>query len=253
MGVLFSASMTLNEKIIEMSKEKKLHFSLIDPDKQKPEIAGKMAKTAQDSGSNMIMVGGSTLVSQKQVDETVKAIKKHSNLPVVLFPSGAKFLSKYADAVFFMSLLNSKNLGFVIREHVKGAPFVKYSGIEPISMGYVIVEPGMTAGRKGQVDLIKKDDIQTAVGYALAAQYLGMDFFYLEAGSGAPEPVSNKMIKAVKENIDIPLIVGGGIKDADTARDKSNAGADIIVTGTKLEQENNIEKALSEIINAIQE
>ena len=164
--------MTIAKDISQLSKKKKLHFSLLDPDKQKPEEAGEIAKIAQEAGSSAIMVGGSTLISQKQVDETVKAIKKYSKLPVILFPSGAKFLSKYADAVFFMSLLNSRNLDYIIREHIKGAPFVKISGIEPISMGYVIVEPGMTAGKMGEVDLIKKDDVHTAVGYALAAQYL---------------------------------------------------------------------------------
>jgi len=245
--------MSIAEDIAKMSNKKKLHFSLLDPDKQKPEAAGSIAKTAEEAGSSAIMVGGSTLVSQEQVDKTVKAIKEHSNLPVILFPSGAKFLSKYADAVFFMSLLNSRNLGFVIREHVKGAPFVKYSGIEPISMGYVIVEPGMTAGKVGEVDLIKKDDIETAVGYALAAQYLGMAFFYLEAGSGSPDPVSNEMIKAVKNNINIPLVVGGGIRDAKTAGKKAKAGADVVVTGTKLEEEKNLKKALSDIIKSIEE
>lgn len=241
------------EDIIQKSMKKTLHFALLDPDKQKPEAAGSIAKNAEESGSSAIMVGGSTLISQKQVDETVKAIKENSSLPVILFPSGAKFLSKYADAVFFMSLLNSRNLGFVIREHVKGASFVKDSGIEPISMGYVIVEPGMTAGKKGEVDLVKRDDIDTAVGYALAAQYLGMSCFYLEAGSGAPEPVSNDMIAAVKKNIDIPLIVGGGIRDAKTAREKAKAGADIVVTGTKLEEEKNIKKALAQLIKAVEE
>lgn len=245
--------MSIAEDIAKMSNKKKLHFSLLDPDKQKPEAAGSIAKTAEEAGSSAIMVGGSTLVSQEQVDKTVKAIKEHSNLPVILFPSSAKFLSKYADAVFFMSLLNSRNLGFVIREHVKGAPFVKYSGIEPISMGYVIVEPGMTAGKVGEVDLIKKDDIETAVGYALAAQYLGMDFFYLEAGSGSPDPVPNEMIKAVKKNINIPLVVGGGIRDAKTAGKKAKAGADVVVTGTKLEEEKNLKKALSDIIRSIEE
>lgn len=239
--------------LAKLSKKKKLHFSLLDPDKQKPEIAGSIAKTAEEAGSSAIMVGGSTLISQEQVDETVKAIKDNSKLPVILFPSGAKFLSKYADAVFFMSLLNSRNLGYVIREHVKGAPFVKHSGIEPISMGYVIVEPGMTAGKVGEVDLVKKDDIETAVGYALATQYLGMDFFYLEAGSGAPSPVSNKMISEVKKNIDIPLVIGGGIRSAKVAREKAKAGADIIVTGTKLEEEKNLKKALSDIIKSIEE
>jgi phosphoglycerol geranylgeranyltransferase len=245
--------MSIAKDIAKTISKKKLHFSLLDPDKQNPEIAGSIAKTAEDTGSSAIMVGGSTLVSQEQVDKTVRAIKKQSNLPVILFPSGAKYLSKYADAVFFMSLLNSKNLEYVIREHVKGAPFVKNTGIEPISMGYIIVEPGMTAGRVGQVDLVKKDDIETAVGYALAAQYLGMDFFYLEAGSGAPNPVSNEMISAVKKSIDIPLIVGGGIRSAKTAKEKARAGADIVVTGTKLEKEKNLKEALKNIIKSIED
>jgi len=193
------------------------------------------------------------LTSQKQVDETVKAIKDHSNLPVILFPSGAKFLSKHADAVFFMSLLNSRNLSYVIREHVKGAHFVKLSGIEPISMGYVIVEPGMTAGKIGEVDLVKRNDIDGAVGYGLSAQYLGMNFFYLEAGSGATAPVPDKMIKAVKQNIDIPLIVGGGIRDVKTAKKKALAGADIIVTGTTLEKEKNLKQALKDIVWAVEQ
>ena len=197
--------MTIAEDIVQLSKHKPLHFSLIDPDKQRPEHAGSIAKTAEDAGSSAIMVGGSTLLSSKQVDETVKAIKQNTDLPVILFPSAAKLLSKYADAVFFMSLLNSRNIDYVIREHAKGSQFVQSSGLEPISMGYVIVEPGMTAGRRGEAELIKRDDIETAIGYALASQYLGMRFFYLEAGSGAPHPVSNEMIAAVKESIDIPL------------------------------------------------
>ena len=245
--------MSIAKDLAKKISKKKLHFSLLDPDKQDPETAGSIAKTAEDIGSSAIMVGGSTLTSQEQVDKTVKAIKKQSKLPVILFPSGAKFLSKYADAVFFMSLLNSRNLEYVIREHVRGAPFIKHTGIEPISMGYVIVEPGMTAGRVGEVDLVKKDDIETAVGYALAAQYLGMDFFYLEAGSGAPAPVSNQMISAVKKSIDIPLIVGGGIKSAKIAKEKARAGADIVVTGTKLEEEKNLKEALRNIIKSIEE
>jgi len=245
--------MTIAEDIIKKIRKKTLHFSLLDPDKQSPKVAGSIARIAAEAGSSAIMVGGSTLSSQKQVDETAKAIKDNTDLPVILFPSGARFLSKYADAVFFMSLLNSRNLDYVIREHVKGSHFVKHSGLEPISMGYVIVEPGMTAGKMGEADLIKKDDIKTAVGYALASQYLGMKFFYLEAGSGASTPVSNEMIAAVKKNVDIPLLVGGGIRDAKTAKEKTRAGADIIITGTKLEEEKNLKQALTEIIKAIGE
>jgi phosphoglycerol geranylgeranyltransferase len=245
--------MSVAERIQKLSQKKKLHFALLDPDKQPPSVAGDIAQIVTDAGSSAIMVGGSTLMSQKQVDATVQAIKKNSDLPVILFPSGAKFLSKYADAVFFMSLLNSNNLNYVIREHVKGAPFVKISGLEPISMGYVIVEPGMTAGRVGEAELIKRNDVKTAVGYALAAEYLGMKFFYIEAGSGAPTPVPTEMIRTVKNGTSIPIIVGGGIRDARTAKEKTLAGADIIITGTAIEKDKNFKTTLIDIITAIEE
>ncbi len=245
--------MSITNDLLKKCKNRKLHFSLLDPEDQAPSEAGKLASIAENLGTSAMMVGGSTLASSEQVDETVKSIKKESNLPVILFPSGAKFLSKYADAIFFMSLLNSRNVDFVVREHVQGSPFIKHVGIEPIPMGYLIVEPGMTAGKMGQVDLVKRNDIKTAVGYALSTQFFGMKFFYLEAGSGAPEPVSNEMIAAVKKNTDIPIVVGGGIRDAKTAKEKVKAGADIIVTGTAFEKEKNLEKTLSEIIKAIEE
>jgi len=244
--------MSIADTIVNLTRKKKLHFALLDPDKQKPRVAGEIAQTVTEAGSSAIMVGGSTLLSQKQVDDTVQAIKRNSDLPVILFPSGAKFLSRYADAVFFMSLLNSKNLDYVIREHVKGALFVKHSGLEPISMGYVIVEPGMTAGRIGEAELIRRNDPQTAVGYALAAEYLGMKFYYIEAGSGAPTPVPNEMIQAVRKNTSIPLIVGGGIRDPDTAKEKAMAGADIIITGTAIEKDKQFKKTLTDIIAAIE-
>lgn len=245
--------MTITDDLLKKVSQKKLHFSLLDPEDQTPEEAGRLAKIAEDAGTSAMMVGGSTLVSSEQVDETVKAIKANSKLPVILFPSGAKFLSKHADAIFFMSLLNSRNLGYVIREHVQGAPFIKKVGIEPIPMGYLIIEPGMTAGKMGEVDLVKRNDLEVAVGYGLATEYLGMKFFYLEAGSGAPDPVSNEMIAAVKKTVGIPLVVGGGIRDAKTAKEKAVAGADIIVTGTAFEKDKNVESTLREIIKAIEE
>lgn len=246
--------MNLIYYILQKLEEKKLHFSLIDPDKQSADESGFLAKTVEDAGSSAIMVGGSTIASSKQVDETVLAIKSQSNLPVILFPSSAEHLSKYADGIFFMSLLNSRDVDYVIREHVKGAFFVRDTGIQPLSMGYLIVEPGMAVGKVGKVDPVKRNDIETAVGFALAAKYLGMKFFYLEAGSGAPRPVPNKMISAVKKNVDLPLLVGGGIRDAKTAREKIKAGADIIITGTALEMnKKNLKEYLKAIIEAIEE
>jgi phosphoglycerol geranylgeranyltransferase len=245
--------MDIGTQILKRLQKKPLHFSLLDPDKQSPKQAGDLAKVVTDAGSSAIMVGGSTLQSHQQVDATVKAIKNASNLPVILFPSGAKYLSPYADAVFFMSLLNSRNLDYVIREHTKGSLFIQKAGLEPLSMGYVIVEPGMTVGEVGEADLLERKDLSTAVGYALAAQYLGMKFFYLEAGSGAPSPVPNEMIHAVRQNVDLPLLVGGGICTAAIAREKVQAGAHVIITGTTLEKERNLQTTLSEIITAIEE
>jgi phosphoglycerol geranylgeranyltransferase len=244
--------MSITKDILTKVGKTKLHFSLIDPDKQKPEVAGELARIAEKAGTSAIMVGGSTLTSSHQVDQTVRAIKNQTDLPVILFPSGSRFLSKYADAMFFMSLLNSRNLDFVIREHARGAHFVKEAGLEPIPMGYLIVEPGMTAGEIGDVDIVKREDSQTAVGYALASQYLGMKFFYLEAGSGAPNPVPNEMIAEVKKNIAIPLVVGGGIRDGKVAQEKARAFADIIVTGTTLEKEKRLGVKLSNIVDAIE-
>ena len=242
----------IGDYIVDAVNRKKIHFSLLDPDKQSPERAGKIAAEVTAVGSSAIMVGGSTLSNPRQVDETVKAIKDNSDLPVILFPSGARFLSRFADAVFFMSLLNSRNLDFVIREHVKGSLMIQKFGIEPISMGYVIVEPGMTAGRVGEADLIKQDDIETAVGYALASEYLGMRLFYLEAGSGATQPVSDEMIRGIKKSVRVPLVVGGGIRDEVTAKKKIQAGADVIVTGTALEKDPNAYCTLKNIISVIE-
>ena len=230
--------------------ENPIHFTLIDPEKQPPEDAGEIAKIAENAGTDLIMVGGSTITSQQMVDETVLKIKENTILPVVLFPTAAKYLSRYADAIFFMSLLNSKNVRHVIREQALGSLIVKEYKLEPISMGYIVVEPGMKVAEKGEAEVIKKDDIKTAIGFALAAQYFGMRLIYLEAGSGASSPVSNKMISKVKETVDIPLIIGGGIRDANTAKEKIKAGADIIVTGTIVEEKNR-EKKLREIIRAI--
>ena len=236
--------------ITKKLKENPLHFTLIDPEKQAPEKAGKTAKIAEKAGTDLIMVGGSTITSQQMVDETVVKIKENTSLPVVLFPTAAKYLSKHADAIFFMSLLNSKNIRHVIREQALGSLIVREYGLEPLPMGYIVIEPGMKVAEIGEAEIIKRDDIRTAIGYALAAEYLGMKLVYLEAGSGAPYPVSNDMINKVKETIKIPLIVGGGIRNADTAREKIKAGADIIVTGTITEEEN-MEEKLKEIIRAI--
>lgn len=227
--------MSVYASLMEKLKSQKLHMILIDPDKQSPERAAEIASSACEAGTDAIMIGGSTGVTSLLLDETVQAIKQTIKIPVILFPTSANTISKFADAIYFMSMLNSKDVRFIIQEQMKGAPIIKKLGIEPIPLGYVIVEPGMKVGEVGNAEVVKRNDINIAVGYALSAEYLGMKLVYLEAGSGAPEPVPKEMITAVKNNISIPLIVGGGIRTKESAEYVIEAGADIIVTGTLIE------------------
>ncbi len=237
--------------IEEKVKSGKMHMTLIDPADQEPRNAAKIAEEAMRAGTDAIMIGGSTGITKEDMDKTIVEIKKKVKLPVIIFPNSASVLSPHADALYFMSLLNSESIEMIIGHQVRGAPFVKKMGIEPIPMGYIIIEPGMTVGRVGRARLIRRDRPQDAVAYALAAQYLGMKFVYLEAGSGAPEPVPPEMIAMVKSEISIPLIVGGGIRTPEMAKRAVDSGADIVVTGTIVEEVDDIYSALSDIINAV--
>lgn len=227
--------MKVREYIFDTLKNHKMHMTLIDPAKQPPDVSGSIARTAGKVGSDAIMVGGSTGVTQENLDQTVDHIKKGCKLPVIFFPSGANAIARHADAVYFMSMLNSRNVKNVTGEHWKGAPVIRKLGLETISMGYVIVEPGMKVGEVGEADLVKRDDIERAIGYGIAAELFGMELLYLEAGSGAPEPVPVEMIRAVRKSIKIPLVVGGGITSEEKAKGVAKAGADIVVTGTLVE------------------
>src|SRR5206468_4184741 len=144
-----------------------------------------------------IMIGGSTGVTQNKVDATVLAVKEAAKVPVILFPASAANLSPHADALYFMSLLNSRDPRLIIGEQRLAAPVVRAWGLETIPMAYLVIEPGMRAGEVGDAELISRKNPTVAVQYALAAQLLGMKLVYLEAGSGAPEPVPDRMMRAV--------------------------------------------------------
>lgn len=214
-----------------------LHFTLIDPDKSPGARAGAIARGAVAAGSHLILLGGSTGISPRVIGEAARAVKASVAVPVVIFPQGPDSISGEADAVLFMSLLNSRNLDLVVRAHAGAAPVIRSIGLEPIPMGYLVIAPGMRVGEVGQVDPVARDDPGTASGYALAAQFLGMRFIYLEAGSGAPSPVPAGMVREVRQAVDIPVIVGGGIRSAADARALLDAGANVLVTGTITEEE----------------
>jgi phosphoglycerol geranylgeranyltransferase len=232
--------MVLKELTKKVGKEK-LHFTLIDPDKQSVENAVELAKKAEEVGTDAFMVGGSSSTAVINLDELIKKLKKNTNLPVILFPSSHAGISKYADAIFFMSLLNSRNTNNLIEEQLRGAPLIKSYNLYTIPMGYIMFESGnlCTSQFVSDAKLLPNNKPELAVAYALTAQYFGMKFVYLEAGSGAKDTISNEVISAVKKAVNIPIIVGGGIRDKETAREKLDAGADIIVTGTINEKNHN--------------
>ncbi|HTW77608.1 MAG TPA: geranylgeranylglyceryl/heptaprenylglyceryl phosphate synthase [Thermoplasmata archaeon] len=214
-----------------------VHLTLIDPDKSPGDRAAAIASGAVELGSDAILLGGSTGISRDVMGAAARAIKSAVEVPVVIFPEGPDSLTPDADAVLFMSLLNSRNLDLVIRAHARAAPAVRAMHLEPIPLGYLVIAPGMRVGEVGQVDVVARDDLAGATGYALAAEFLGMRFVYLEAGSGAPAPVPAPLIRAVRDVLAIPLIVGGGIRTGDDARSVLDGGAQILVTGTVTEEQ----------------
>jgi phosphoglycerol geranylgeranyltransferase len=214
-----------------------LHFTLIDPDKSPGPKAAEIAAGAVALGSDAILLGGSTGISREKMGDAARAIRAAVPVPTIIFPEGASSLTEAADAVLFMSLLNSRRLDLVIRLHARAAPVIRAMRLEPIALGYLVIAPGMRVGEVGEVDVVPRDAPEIAVGYALAAELLGMRMVYLEAGSGAPAPVPAEMVRKVRAALTIPLIVGGGIRTGADARTLLDAGAQILVTGTVTEEE----------------
>ncbi|MBI5227468.1 geranylgeranylglyceryl/heptaprenylglyceryl phosphate synthase [Candidatus Micrarchaeota archaeon] len=237
----------------ELAKKGALLFSLIDPDDHSEDNAVNTAKNASDAGTDIILIGGSTLSSQDKLDQVAKRIKESVDVPVVLFPGNVSWLTRYADATYFMSLLNSKNPYWISGAQAKGAPIIKKIGMEPIPVAYLVVEPGGTVGKVGEVDLIKRNDPVRAASLALAAELMGFHFVITDTGSNPKEGhVPLEMIAAVKSAISIPYIVAGGIKTADQAKSVVKAGADIIQVGTAFEKDGSTKK-IKDMVAAVRE
>lgn len=239
----------LNEKIRVSGC---IHMALVDPDKCTPEQARLISKTCESLGTCALMIGGSTCIGGEALDETIKGLKSGSNLPVILFPGSLFGLSRYADAVWFMSVLNSTNVYYITGAQAIGSRTVLEYGLEAIPLGYIIISPGGTAGFISQAMAVPHDKPEVAAIYSLAAQYMGMRFVYLERGSGAETPVSPKMVQTVKRVAPhVKLIVGGGIRTKEQTKELVKAGAEVIVTGNVIE-EKGIDD-LKQIIGGIEE
>jgi phosphoglycerol geranylgeranyltransferase len=226
------------------------HLTLVDPPKQTAQRAAEIAAAADQLGTDGFLVGGTTGIEQAVLTETVEAIKGVSDKPLIFFPGESKVFSMSFDAILFLTMLNSRNVDYVIRTQAQSALILKKLGVEVLSTGYLVIEPGMSVGEVGEADLVGRENIWEASGYAVAAEMLGVNYIYLECGSGSPVTVPPEMVRAVKRVVDIPVIVGGGIRTAAVARQLILAGADIIITGTVVER-HEYKQRLSEIIKAV--
>jgi len=244
---------TVESYIKQRIKEKgAIQMTLIDPQKMGIEKSIEIAVEAEKAGTAAMMVGGSTLSSNNDLDTAIQGMKALVKVPIILFPNNISGVSKYADAIWFMSLLNSASTYYIIDVQALTAHTVRRYGLEALPLGYIIVGEGGAAGFVGHARGIPYDHPELALGYSLAAETLGMRFVYLEAGSGAKDHIPLEMIKLVKSEINVTLIVGGGIRDGKTARAVVDAGADIIVTGTLSEETAGIRESIYDIVSHIE-
>ncbi len=231
--------MTIYQKILSKKKKKeKMLVALLDPDSENLENLKKKIELIEKSEIDFILVGGSTSWNNN-FERFTEKVKSMASKAVIVFPGSAEQISPSADAILFLSLISGKNPKYLIEEQIKAAPILKKADIEVIPTGYILLD----GGRKTTVEFvsgtkpISQDDIDKIKDTAYAAQLLGMEMVYLECGSGARYPVKDEIIKRVKEYIEIPLVVGGGIKDRKEIESKHRAGADIVVVGNALEKD----------------
>ena len=233
------------------SSGEKLLAVLIDPDLGTDgDLLERTVRNACMARADLILVGGS-LMTTTSFDACVKRVRDLSDRPVVLFPGSPAQLSVHADAVLFLSLISGRNPELLIGHHVTAAPTVRALGLEAIPTGYMLVDGGRptTVSYVSQTHPLPHDKPGIAAATAMAGELLGLGCMYLDTGSGAARTVSPAMINAVRKAVDVPLIVGGGIRDAAAAQDLCAAGADMLVVGTALEQDPDLIFALREAVH----
>jgi putative glycerol-1-phosphate prenyltransferase len=225
---------------------------LIDPDKVSLTGIDKLCQLAVDASVDYLLVGGSLVISD-QLDAIILQIKKNCKIPVILFPGSPSQISRFADALLYLSLISGRNADLLIGQHVISAPFVKKSGLEIISTGYMVVDGGAatTVSYISNALPIPADKHEIAMCTALAGEMLGMKVIYMDAGSGAKRPVSESIITSVSEKIEVPLIVGGGISDPEKAYRNCKAGADLLVIGNAIEKDPHLIMEMSAAIHSV--
>ncbi|MFN3794101.1 MAG: geranylgeranylglyceryl/heptaprenylglyceryl phosphate synthase [Chitinophagaceae bacterium] len=225
---------------------------LIDPDKVNATSIEQLVGLATEARVDYFFVGGSLVISS-HLDECIQQIKALCDIPVILFPGSPSQVSRYADALLYLSLISGRNPELLIGQHVISAPFVKKSGLEIMPTGYMVVDGGAptTVSYISNATPIPADKNEIAMCTAMAGEMLGMKLIYMDAGSGAKRAITESMIEKVAASIDVPLIVGGGITDPEKAYRNCNAGADIIVVGNAIEKDAGLIKEMAAAIHSI--
>ena len=242
-------SAKIYHSILEKKKKGQKQFVvLIDPDKL---VSLKTIDIAESSGVDYFFTGGS-LLTNNNLEKCIEIIKKRSSIPVVLFPGNALQISRKAEGILFLSLISGRNAELLIGKHVVAAPLLKSSPLEILPTGYMLIESGKqtTASYMSNSNPIPADKDDIALCTAMAGEMLGLKLIYMDAGSGAINPVSESMIKKVKDHISIPLIVGGGIRTPQMALKACRAGADIIVVGNAIEKDNSLVKSIASAVHS---
>ncbi|NLK92787.1 MAG: geranylgeranylglyceryl/heptaprenylglyceryl phosphate synthase [Bacteroidales bacterium] len=239
--------MFYQDSIHKKSVNQKQLALLVDPDKYSQESLALFVELAKETLPDCIMVGGSLVAGS--VEQVVQYIKLHTNIPVVLFPGNNHQLCNEADALLLLSLLSGRNADFLIGQHVVAAKAIRDSGIESISTGYILIDGGCSTSVEymSNTKPIPRDKVEIIVATAIAGELIGNRMVYLEAGSGAINPVSKEAIQAVRQAISLPIIVGGGIRTVEQAKDAYLAGADMIVVGNALEKDRFFMRDLAQI------
>lgn len=243
----------LYKQFIARKEQGKKSFTvLIDPDKVNAQSIEQITELAIDAKVDYFFVGGSLVISN-HLDECIQQIKSLCNIPVVLFPGSPSQVSKYADALLYLSLISGRNPELLIGQHVVSAPFVKKSGLEIMPTGYMVIDGGAptTVSYISNATPIPADKNEIAMCTAMAGEMLGMKLIYMDAGSGAKRPITEQMIEKVASYIESPLIVGGGIIEPEKAYRNCKAGADVIVVGNAIEKDPSLIKEMAAAVHSV--
>jgi phosphoglycerol geranylgeranyltransferase len=232
--------------------QKKSFAVLVDPDKVNDQNMEDLIAIAANAGVDYFLVGGSLVISN-YLDDCVKLIKNRCNIPVILFPGSPSQVSKYADALLYLSLISGRNPELLIGQHVVSAPVVKQSGLEIIPTGYMVIDGGAptTVSYISNANPLPSDKNEIAMCTAMAGEMLGMKLIYMDAGSGARKPIAESMIEKVSGCIEVPLIIGGGITDPEKAYLNCKAGADVIVVGNAIEKDPLLIKEMAAAVHSV--